>query len=131
MKLLIIRRVTATPWDNNFWLDLDFLSVAKAAHLCSAHFTSLLFAEIWYGAKGQLPIRDNAMEVEPSQQNGVLENSDVQRMLLVAYSKIGEPDSLYGACSTSAADEITRIHLYEHEKEWAKSLSECCVNVVT
>ena len=67
------------------------------------------------------------MEVEPSQQSGVLENSDVQRTLLVAYSKIGEPDSLYGACSANATEEITRIHLYEHEKEWAKSLSECRV----
>lgn len=70
------------------------------------------------------------MEVEPSQQSGVLENSDVQRILLEAYSKIGEPDSLYGACSASATDEITRIHLYEHEKEWAKSLSEWCVHMM-
>jgi ataxia telangiectasia mutated family protein len=36
-----------TAWDNNFWLDLDFLHMAKAALYCSAHFTAVLFAEIW------------------------------------------------------------------------------------
>ena len=115
------RRGSGTPWDNNFWLDLDFLAVAKAAHLCSAHFTSLLFTEIWSGAKGQSS--SDVMEVVgvPSQQ---MENVDVQRMLLVAYSQIGEPDSLYGACSTHATDEMTRVHLYQHEKEWGKALSK-------
>ena len=46
------------------------------------------------------------MEVtgEPSQQ---IESVDVQRMLLVAYSQIGEPDSLHhGACSTHIMDYI-------------------------
>ena len=37
----------STPWDNNFWLDLDFLSIAMAAQYCSAYFTSLLCIEIW------------------------------------------------------------------------------------
>ena len=64
------------------------------------------------------------MEIEPGEQSRVLESSDIQRMLLQAYSQIGEPDSLYGASSAHAADEMTRVHLYEHEKEWSKSLSE-------
>ena len=121
---LLFRRGSGTQWDNNFWLDLDFLAVAKAAHVCSAHFTSLLFTEIWHGAKGQQSINNDVMEIEPGEQSRVLESSDIQRMLLQAYSQIGEPDSLYGACSAHAADEMTRVHLYEHEKEWSKSLSE-------
>jgi ataxia telangiectasia mutated family protein len=36
-----------TVWDNNFWLDVDYLQVAMAAQYCSAHFTALMFAEIW------------------------------------------------------------------------------------
>ena len=43
--------IPGTPWDNNFWLDLDFLDVARAAQRCSAYFTSLLYIEIWCGAK--------------------------------------------------------------------------------
>ena len=118
---LFCRRGTCTHWDNNFWLDLDFLSVAKAAQVCSAHFTSLLFTEIWHSAKDSLTDKDDVMDSVPSQQSM---DSDIQRLLLVAYSQIGEPDSLYGVCSAHWASEMTRIHLYEHEREWSKSLSE-------
>lgn len=64
------------------------------------------------------------MEVDQSQLVQELGSSNVQGMLQLAYSQIGEPDSLYGVCSAHATDEMTRIHLYEHEKEWSKSLSE-------
>ena len=50
--------------------------------------------------------------------------SDVQTLLLEAYRHIGEPDSVYGACSTHVANDTTRLFLYEHEEEWHKSLSE-------
>ena len=43
--------IAGNPWDNNFWLDLDFLDVARAAQRCSAYFTSLLYIEIWHGAR--------------------------------------------------------------------------------
>ena len=49
--------------------------------------------------------------------------SDMQCLLLEAYRHIGEPDSVYGACSTHVADHTTRLLLYEHEGEWHKSLS--------
>ena len=40
-------RGQATLWDNNFWLDLDYLEVASAAQRCSAYFTALLYTEVW------------------------------------------------------------------------------------
>ena len=40
-------RGQGTVWDNNFWLDLDYLEVASAAQRCSAYFTALLYTEIW------------------------------------------------------------------------------------
>lgn len=40
-------RGQGTVWDNNFWLDLDYLEVALAAQRCSAYFTALLYTEIW------------------------------------------------------------------------------------
>lgn len=40
-------RGQGTLWDNNFWLDLDYLEVASAAQRCSACFTALLYTEIW------------------------------------------------------------------------------------
>lgn len=33
--------------DSNFWLDLNYLEVARAAQSCSAHFTALLYTEIY------------------------------------------------------------------------------------
>lgn len=36
-----------TPYDNNFWLDIDYLQASRAAQYCSAQFTALLYAEIW------------------------------------------------------------------------------------
>lgn len=33
--------------DSNFWLELNYLEVAKAAQSCSAHFTALLYIEIY------------------------------------------------------------------------------------
>lgn len=36
-----------TVCDSNFWLDLNYLEVAKAAQSCAAHFTALLYTEIY------------------------------------------------------------------------------------
>lgn len=36
-----------TVCHSNFWLDLNYLEVAKAAQSCSAHFTALLYTEIY------------------------------------------------------------------------------------
>ena len=40
-----------TAWDNNFWLNLNYLDVAWAAHNCAAHFLAVLLAEIWWDAR--------------------------------------------------------------------------------
>lgn len=36
-----------TVCDSNFWLELNYLEVARAAQSCSAHFTALLYTEIY------------------------------------------------------------------------------------
>ncbi|XP_063061017.1 serine-protein kinase ATM [Engraulis encrasicolus] len=36
-----------TVCESNFWLQLNYLEVARAAQLCSAHFTALLYCEIY------------------------------------------------------------------------------------
>lgn len=38
---------SGTVCDSNFWLELNYLEVAKAAQSCSAHFTALLYTEIY------------------------------------------------------------------------------------
>ena len=44
---LLNRKRKATAWDNNFWLDLDYLQVAQAALNVQLYFTAVLYAEIW------------------------------------------------------------------------------------
>ncbi len=46
-SVVCFRKRKGTPWDNNFWLDLDYLQVAKAALNVQSYFTAMLFAEIW------------------------------------------------------------------------------------
>ena len=45
--LILSRKRKATAWDNNFWLDLDYLQVAQAALNVQLYFTAVLYAEIW------------------------------------------------------------------------------------
>jgi len=39
--------VFRTAWDNNFWLQVDYLQLAKAALNVSSYFTCLLYVEVW------------------------------------------------------------------------------------
>ena len=64
------------------------------------------------------------MELSVDSSSKSAQEVKVQRLLLEAYSRIGEPDGLYGACSAHATDEATRVRLYEHEGQWHKALSE-------
>ena len=67
------------------------------------------------------------MEVDQThlaEQTSCLDNSVIQSLLLEAYSRIGEPDGLHGACATHTANEDTMTRMYEQEGQWQKSLSE-------
>jgi len=38
--------VKLTPFDSNFWLELNYLDLARAAQYCGAYLTSILYTEI-------------------------------------------------------------------------------------
>ena len=48
----------------------------------------------------------------------------MQSLLLDVYSKIGEPDGLYGACFQYAVQDDIRTKMFEYENKWEKALSE-------
>ncbi|KAK7172240.1 hypothetical protein R3I93_004526 [Phoxinus phoxinus] len=129
-----------TVCDSNFWLDLNYLEVAGAAQVCSAHFTALLYSEIYVDK-----IRSNMEESrslqsrasrritfdESSQTLSIssvseksLEDSGIslQDLLIEVYRCIGEPDSLYGCGGGKLISPLTRIRTYEHEAMWEKAL---------
>uniref|UniRef100_A0A9J7ZJS6 non-specific serine/threonine protein kinase n=1 Tax=Cyprinus carpio carpio TaxID=630221 RepID=A0A9J7ZJS6_CYPCA len=122
-----------TVCESNFWLDLNYLEVAGAAQMCSAHFTALLYSEIYMDK-----IRSNMEQIrrritfeESSQTLSVssvneksLEDSGIslQDLLIEVYRCIGEPDSLYGCGGGKLISPLTRIRTYEHEAMWDKAL---------
>ncbi|KAL4233543.1 hypothetical protein ACF0H5_008223 [Mactra antiquata] len=137
-------RLVMTAWDNNFWLDVDYLQVAMAAKYCSAHFTALLYAEIWCDVQrekistvrssqssqrssqslSQDTIIDTLSEA-PNIQSGV----SVQDLLLDAYSWIGDPDGVYGCGAGRKADVSSRICTYQQENQWDKAVVSCDIQV--
>ena len=85
----------------------------------------------------ELPEDPAAIQLASSESiRGRPDNSVVQDLLLDACRNIGEPDSLYGACSALSLDERTLLTLYEHEGQWQAALSElgfvnwCYLNTV-
>lgn len=131
----------ATICHSNFWLDLNYLEVAKAAQSCSAHFTALLYTEI-YVDKIKANLEDNQrtrtkatrrINFEDSSQTFTISslteksmedtNISLQELLIDVYRSIGEPDSLYGCEGETMTTPLTRIRTYEHEAMWSKALT--------
>ncbi|XP_029658408.2 serine-protein kinase ATM isoform X1 [Octopus sinensis] len=119
-----------TSWQNNFWLDLDYSHIAKAANFCSAHFTAILYSEIWWYA--QMESQEEKSSAEET--NGRFQDSlamfasltdnhvKVQGTLLKAYREIGDPDGPYGCGAGTLSDPTSRIQFYEHENQWKKAI---------
>ncbi|XP_006899108.1 PREDICTED: serine-protein kinase ATM [Elephantulus edwardii] len=126
------RPSSKTVFDDAFWLDLNYLEVAKVAQSCAAHFTALLYAEIYADQKNMddQEKRTPAFE-EESQGTAISSLSEkskeetgisLQDLLLEIYRSIGEPDSLYGCGGGKMLQPLTRIRTYEHEAMWSKAL---------
>uniref|UniRef100_A0A8C2EAP5 non-specific serine/threonine protein kinase n=1 Tax=Cyprinus carpio TaxID=7962 RepID=A0A8C2EAP5_CYPCA len=129
-----------TVCESNFWLDLNYLEVAGAAQMCSAHFTALLYSEIYMDKirsnmeqlrRSQSRVSRRITFEESSQTLSVssvneksLEDSGIslQDLLIEVYRCIGEPDSLYGCGGGKLISPLTRIRTYEHEAMWDKAL---------
>ena len=111
-----------------FWRNINPLSVAKAAHICSNYVTAVLFIEISCQRQfGELKIPQNEESQLFSPQNSVKKEvtppeklEEYWRLLLEAYSNIDEPDGIYGI----KVEHETRSHIkiYEHEGNWGKAL---------
>ncbi|XP_068601356.1 serine-protein kinase ATM [Brachionichthys hirsutus] len=128
-----------TVCDSNFWLELNYLEVAKAAQSCSAHFTALLYTEIYMDkmradvedtrrtksrATRRLAFEEGSQTITVSSLSEKNEEDTVslQELLIEAYRSIGEPDSLYGCGGDTTTSPLTRIRTYEHEAMWGKAL---------
>ncbi|XP_034170693.2 serine-protein kinase ATM [Pangasianodon hypophthalmus] len=130
-----------TVCESNFWLDLNYLEVARAAQLCSAHFTALLYSEIYVDnirnsmeekrraqsrTSRRITFDDSSQSLSiGSMSEKSIEDSgmSLQDILIEVYRSIGEPDSLYGCGGGKLINPLTRIRTYEHEALWGKALA--------
>ncbi|XP_064646511.1 serine-protein kinase ATM-like isoform X2 [Lineus longissimus] len=122
-----------TVWENNFWLDVDYLIIAKAAQSCGKHFTALMYTEIWCSQIRDKQVRESGSSSSKSYSSQSSESSqlsslpeekrcNVQGQLLEAYRAIGDPDGVYGCGISCLGDSLSRTKMYEHENQWDKAL---------
>ncbi|XP_062844079.1 serine-protein kinase ATM [Trichomycterus rosablanca] len=130
-----------TVCESNFWLDLNYLEVSRAAQLCSAHFTALLYSEIYVDnmrknmeekrrsqtrTSRRIAFDDGSQNFSidaASQKSAEDSGISLQDTLIEVYRSIGEPDSLYGCGGDKLINPLTRIRTYEHEAMWEKALA--------
>ncbi|XP_053449896.1 serine-protein kinase ATM isoform X2 [Nycticebus coucang] len=126
------RPSSGTVFDDAFWLDLNYLEVAKVAQSCAAHFTALLYAEIYADKKSMEDQEKRSLTFEDGSQSTTISSLSekskeetgisLQDLLLEIYRSIGEPDSLYGCGGGKMLQPLTRLRTYEHEAMWGKAL---------
>uniref|UniRef100_A0A8C3QT69 non-specific serine/threonine protein kinase n=1 Tax=Cyanoderma ruficeps TaxID=181631 RepID=A0A8C3QT69_9PASS len=125
------RSVSGTVFDDSFWLDLNYLEVAIAAQSCAAHFTALLYAEIYADKLNRDKQQESLTFEEESQGTPITTLNEkskeetgigLQDLLMDIYRSIGEPDSLYGCGGGRMLQPLARIRTYEHEAVWGKAL---------
>ncbi|XP_057606316.1 serine-protein kinase ATM isoform X6 [Hippopotamus amphibius kiboko] len=126
------RPSSGTVFDDAFWLELNYLEVAKVAQSCAAHFTALLYAEIYADKKNMDDQEKRSLTFEEGSQSTTISSLSekskeetgisLQDLLLEIYGSIGEPDSLYGCGGGKMLQPLTRLRTYEHEAMWGKAL---------
>ncbi|CAL8069908.1 unnamed protein product [Orchesella dallaii] len=128
--------VKLTPWDSNFWLDVNYLDVAKVAQFCGAYLTSILYVEIaatemdMHGAQ-QHYVDDGSDENSQEQlysqglsmySRNRSDVSKIEKLLLKAYTSIGEADAAYGCGSARFTDMESSMHHVEQSMDWHRLL---------
>ncbi|XP_074841015.1 serine-protein kinase ATM isoform X2 [Carettochelys insculpta] len=133
------RSISGTVFDDSFWLELNYLEVAMVAQSCTAHFTALLYTEIYadkinldkerkrsaFKASKNLTFDDESQSSTISSLNEKSKEEtgiSLQDLLMEIYRSIGEPDSLYGCGGGRMLQPLARIRTYEHEAIWGKAL---------
>ncbi|KAF5282895.1 hypothetical protein FQR65_LT14172 [Abscondita terminalis] len=106
---------------------LNYLHVSQAAQYCSAHFTALLYIELWC----QERLKETQKVVDEHYTSStsftyldiIVQQDDIngKRLLNIlreCYKKVGEADALQVCQSTSLLDHKIQIEHYEQLKRW-------------
>ncbi|CAB1347968.1 unnamed protein product, partial [Coregonus sp. 'balchen'] len=102
-----------TVCHSNFWLELNYLEVAREAQSCSAHFTALLYSEI-YVDKIKTNMEENRRTQARTSHRITFDESS-QNFTISSLTEESVKD-------TGISLQV-QIRTYEHEAVWAKALT--------
>lgn len=108
---------TADKWRKVYWVDVDYLEVARAAIQTRAPLTAILLVEHWVESQAGT-IALNAVGTQGDMTDEV---PPYLTLLLEAQSSLSEPDGLYGLLRSNALE--LQLHLSEHEGQWDRALA--------
>ena len=124
---------TTTPWENHFWIDLDYLQVAFAAFKCHDYISCIAYCDVWCYTQ----ISQN-MNVKESKAMGGLKRSLVdtiddaniqgsklcQTLLADSYAAIGQDLAVQG-CGSRRTLACANSHMQQllWQKEYPKALA--------
>ncbi|RMC07330.1 hypothetical protein DUI87_16789 [Hirundo rustica rustica] len=115
---------SGTVFDDSFWLDLNYLEVAIAAQSCAAHFTALLYAEIYADKINRDKQQERIRTYEHEAVWGkALVTYDLETSLSPSTRQAGIIEALqnFGLCHTLSM----YLKGLEHENtEWCAELQE-------
>ncbi|VEN39029.1 unnamed protein product [Callosobruchus maculatus] len=111
-------------------LNINFLKAAKAAEFCSAHFTALLYSDLWCQTKidGILDRNKQLAEQRFSMLDTIYENETeeigeaLQNILRNAYKAIGDLDALSGCGTYFLLKPQTRVEHYKQFENWERAV---------
>lgn len=131
----------SNSWDNNFWLDVDYMDLARVAVRYSRPFMAVLYAEIWkesFENNSSLSkpvtcrslsraLNGFASQNFPSPVANMQTQSDNDQLMIEiltqAYCKIEDLDSLYGLAGNSWNPALM-MHIHSMESDWFKALED-------
>ncbi|KAL6583807.1 hypothetical protein OROMI_003096 [Orobanche minor] len=106
--------MSAWQWEKVYWLDVNYLVVAKSCIDCGSYFTAYLYVEHWCEE------HFNGLTLgspDFSHHETLPPHVDI---LMSAVTQINEPDSLYGIIQSHKL--TSQIITFEHEGNWSKAL---------
>ncbi|KAL6493547.1 hypothetical protein OROGR_032326 [Orobanche gracilis] len=101
-------------WEKVYWLDVNYLVVAKSCIDCGSYFTAYLYVEHWCEE------HFNGLTLgspDFSHHETLPPHVDI---LMSAVTQINEPDSLYGIIQSHKL--TSQIITFEHEGNWSRAL---------
>lgn len=100
-------------------LKFDYLPIAKAAQLCSAYFTSIMYVELWCEnfLNGKREI-ESSLLIDRIYQEDPIQGKIVKDIIRDASLKIGDPDAVFGCGTYHLKDREARLQYFADLQQW-------------